>query len=76
MCADTAVALVEAEGFTIEGIDDAARSAGMDAETARALLSFLIEPIIWNGGHLLANDRHRACAMKLAGVRRCPHVGH
>jgi hypothetical protein len=46
----------------------------LDAETAWALLSFVAEPIIWNGGLALGNGQHRVCAMKIARVDRCPIV--
>jgi hypothetical protein len=74
VAADTAVALVEAGQLSGDHLARAARAADMDRDTEEALWSFVWEPIIWNGGNRLRNGQHRVCAMKLAGVRRCPVV--
>ena len=55
-------------------IDDLALLPELDAATTWAVWSFIEEPILWNGGDCLRNGQHRICAMKLAGVARCPHV--
>jgi hypothetical protein len=72
--ADTAVALVERTGeLTFQDLDEAGRST--DDKTRWAFYSLKFDPIIWHGGDGLVNGQHRVCAMKLAGVSRCPIVG-
>jgi hypothetical protein len=70
--ADAAVALAKTGDLSSEGVSRVRRS--MDEDTHWALYSFIFEPIIWSGGHALANGQHRLYAMKLAGVARCPVV--
>jgi hypothetical protein len=75
MAANTAGTLLERTGrLTTALADQAARSTSMDDQPAWALISLVADPILWNGSDQLANGQHRVCAMKLAGVRRCPHV--
>jgi hypothetical protein len=71
LAAATAVALVEQTGhLPWDALDEAA--ASMDDETRWAFYSLRMEPIVWAGGERLVNGQHRVCAMKLAGVPRCP----
>jgi hypothetical protein len=74
LAARTAVALLESDRFSLEHLSSAAQVAGMDRDTEEAMYGFIWEPIIWNGGARVGNGQHRVCAMKLAGVPRCPVV--
>jgi hypothetical protein len=43
----------------------------LDPETGWAFWSFFREPIFVSGDRL-GNGQHRVCALRLAGVERCP----
>ena len=70
--AEVACSLVE-RGLTgdMHAFDLASKEAGLDECTRWAALSFLVEPIFVDGPRL-GNGQHRVCAMKMAGVERCP----
>lgn len=53
-------------------VEEAAKSNGVDPATEWALWSFFEHPIFLDGPDDLGNGQHRVCAMKIAGVFRCP----
>ena len=67
--ARVAVELVEAGGP--DPVDGYVQADTHTVCTPWAIVSFFAEPIFIDGDQL-GNGQHRVCAMKLAGVERCP----
>jgi hypothetical protein len=68
--AETGVALINAGKAPKDGVLDTAL-AELGPEEQWALESLYFHAI-WINGPELGNGQHRVCAMKLAGVERCP----
>jgi hypothetical protein len=69
--ANAAVALAESGDTSAEAISKAVASHELDDDDAMELWMLFGHPIFLAGASL-GNGQHRVCAMKLAGVQRCP----